>query len=91
MTSVPIGCYLVRYDEASGALERQGTATPRGAKVVSHRDGLLAVKIPGSRYYGGQGAPFLYASAKWEVYEEVREEGDGWLLVRARLSWPVRA
>ena len=86
-----IGFFRIRWDEETGALEREGTSTAKGSKVVAHSDKLVAVKIAGSHYYGGQGQRFNYSPAKFAVYEIVREDGDGWLLVRkAELSWPVR-
>lgn len=85
-----IGEYRVRFDEETGELEREGTATAPGSRVVAHGRALLAVKLGGQHVYGGQGRPFSYSPARFEVYDIVREDGDGWLIVRPRLAWPVR-
>lgn len=86
-----IGDYRLRFDEETGELERQGTQTPKGSRVVAHDDGVIVVKLTGSKTYSGQGRPFVYSPASFELYDIVREDGDGWLIARERLSWAVRA
>lgn len=87
MTS--IGQYRLRYDDETGEVELEGTARPPGVRVVAHRGSLIAAKHPGTHVYGGQGRPFTYRGGRFEVYEVIREDGEGWLLVQPVISWPV--
>lgn len=86
-----IGQYRIRYDEETLELDRSGTTTPRGSRVLAHRGDYMAVKIPGQHYYGGQGQPQNYAGARFEVYRVVREDGDGWMIVEPVIDFPVRS
>jgi hypothetical protein len=96
----------LRYDEEDGTLEIEGTYTPKGARVVMHSDGLIAAKIPGYHFYGGQGRSQNYAPAEFVIYEQIYSdqqrdvleltrpggiEADGWIAVRKRISFAVRS
>lgn len=87
-----IGQFRIRWDEETGELERDGTITPKGSKVMAHDDAHVAVKIAGSHVHSGQGRPFIYRGARFELYPIICEDDDGWILVReASLKWPVRS
>lgn len=80
----------LRYLDDPPTLERQGTDTPKGSRVVADGGGLIVAKVAGSHYYGGQGRPQNYHGAKFVVYEQVEaEDADGWILAVERVSWPV--
>lgn len=87
-----IGQHRIRYDEETGELEREGTYTPKGTRIVAGDGDILVAKIAGTHVYGGQGRPQGYSGAHFQVYFIEREEDDGWLLVDVtRIRWPVRA
>lgn len=88
-----IGQYEITVDDSADppfAHFHEQVGSPR-YEVVGWKDDLIAVKVPGRHYHGGQGQPQNYSPAQWKVYRVVKEHGDGRLIVEEVLSWLWRS
>jgi hypothetical protein len=50
--------------KSDGSLDRRGIVTPGGTKVIAINEEALVYRVPGHRYWSGQGMPWKYAPAK---------------------------
>ena len=90
-----IGAHLIQDDPDGPMWLDTGGSTMAGTnrfRVVAKSQRLLAVKVPGSTYWGGMCQPRSYAPAAFVVFEcsDSQHPNDPEALWSERLSIPIR-